>query len=78
MASRYTRGSVTTLHDRGGVLGLAFGHFLWSSHSFMVTTLGSCVEWPLSVIDPSVAKSNLLHMVCSFDFFLYSFEAYVP
>jgi hypothetical protein len=28
---------MTTLHDFGGVLGLPFGHFLLSSHNFMVT-----------------------------------------
>ena len=27
-------------------LGTAFGHFLLSSHNFMVTTLGLCVKWP--------------------------------
>ena len=27
-------------------LGTACGHFLMGSHNFMVTTLGSCVNWP--------------------------------
>ena len=45
MASLYAWGSVTTLHDFGGVL--AFGYFLLGSHNFMVTALGSCVKWPL-------------------------------
>ena len=27
-------------------VGTAFGHFLLSSHNFMVTALGSCVKWP--------------------------------
>jgi hypothetical protein len=46
MASHYTQGSVTTLHDFGGCLGAAFGYFLLGSHNFMVTALGSCVTWP--------------------------------
>ena len=25
---------------------MAFRHFLWGSHNFMVTALGSCVKWP--------------------------------
>jgi hypothetical protein len=28
-------------------VGTAFGHFLLGSHSYMVTTLGSCVKWAL-------------------------------
>ena len=28
-------------------VGTTFGHFLLSSHNFMVTALGSCVKWPL-------------------------------
>ena len=47
MTSHYTWGSVTTLHDVGGVFGTAFGHFHLGSHNFMVTALGSCVKWPL-------------------------------
>ena len=26
---------------------MAFGHFLLGFHNFMVTALGSCVQWPL-------------------------------
>ena len=48
MSSHYTWGPVTTLHDIGGGLGTAFGHFLLGSHNFMVTALGSCVKWPLT------------------------------
>ena len=29
---------------------MAFGCFLLNSHNFMVTALGSCVEWPKSHI----------------------------
>ena len=43
MASHYTWGSVTTLHDIGGVFETAFGHFLLGSHNLVVTTLGSCM-----------------------------------
>ena len=46
MASHYTWGSVTPLHDFWRCLGTAFGRFLWGSHNFMVTALGSCVKWP--------------------------------
>ena len=46
MASHYTWGSVTTVHDFGGVLGRPLDTFIWGSHNFMVTALGSCVKWP--------------------------------
>jgi len=47
MASHYTWGSMTALHDFGGVyVGMAFGHFLLGSHKFMVIACGSCVKWP--------------------------------
>ena len=48
MTSHYTWGPVTTLDDVGGVLGRPLGHFLWGSHNFMVTALGSCVKWPFA------------------------------
>jgi hypothetical protein len=46
MASLYTWGSVTTLHDLGGCVGTAaaFRHFPLGSQSFTVTALGSCVR----------------------------------
>ena len=47
MTSHYTWGSATTLHDFGG-LGWPLDTFLGGSHNFIVTTLGSCVNWPLS------------------------------
>ena len=47
MTSHYTLEFVTTLHDVGGFVGMAFGHFLLGSHNCMVTALGSCVKWPL-------------------------------
>ena len=47
MTSHYTRGSVTTLHDFGGVLGRPLDAFYWAeSHNFMVTALGPYVKWP--------------------------------
>jgi hypothetical protein len=60
---------------------MAFGHFLLGSHNCMVMTLGSCVKWPLdcnvwgdllSIIgqDPSVSKSNQLHVVIFRFFFI--------
>ena len=51
MTSPYTWGSVTTLHEFGGVLGRPLDTFLLGSHNFTVTVtvtaLGSCVKWPL-------------------------------
>ena len=44
MTSHYTWGSVVTLHDVGGCVGMAFEHFLLGSHTSMVTALGSCVK----------------------------------
>jgi hypothetical protein len=32
--------------DVGACVGMAFGHFLLSSHNLMVTALGLCVKWP--------------------------------
>ena len=53
MTSHYTWGSVTTLHDFGGVLGRHFGHFLLGSHNLMcevvpVTAVVSRPIQPLS------------------------------
>ena len=50
MTSHYTWGLVTTLHDVGGVLGQPLGTFLWGSHNFMVTALGSCVKWEWTML----------------------------
>jgi hypothetical protein len=45
MTSHYTlRGPVTTLLDFGGVLGTAFGHFLWDFHNFVVTAFGGRIS----------------------------------
>ena len=41
---------MTTLHDVGGVLGRPWDTFLLGSHTLMVTALGSCVKWPLSMV----------------------------
>jgi hypothetical protein len=49
MTSHYTWGSVTTVHDFGGVLGWPLD-FLLGSHNFMVTALGSCVKLALSAL----------------------------
>ena len=46
MTSHYTWGYGTTLHDFGGGVETAFGHFLLGSHKFMIMALGSCVKWP--------------------------------
>ena len=47
MASHYTRRYAITPHDFGGVLGRPLGTFFWALTNFTVTTLGSCVKWPL-------------------------------
>ena len=52
MTSHYTGGSVTTQHDFGTCIGMAFGHFLLGSHNFVGTALGSCVKWPLLKASP--------------------------
>ena len=44
MTSHYIWGSMTTLHDFGSVLD-GLWTLLLDSHNFMVTSLGSCVEW---------------------------------
>ena len=44
VTTHYTWGSMTTLHDFGGVLGWPLHTFFWTLN-FMVTTLGSCVKW---------------------------------
>ena len=68
MISHSTRGSVTTLHDFGGVLGQPSDTFRLGSHNFMVTALGSCVKQGsgrflgITGQDPSVCKSNRLHI----------------
>ena len=51
MTSHYTWGSVTILHEFGGVLGRPLDTFLLGSHNFMVTALGSCVRWPWSLLE---------------------------
>ena len=66
MTSHYTRGSVTTLHDVGGVLGRPWDTFFWAlTINFMVTAFGSCVKWPsggrLFTILNSVAGLVALH-----------------
>ena len=45
MTSHDTWGSVTTLHDFGGVLGRPLDTLFWA-HNFMVTALGSWVKRP--------------------------------
>ena len=63
MTSHYTGGSVTTLHDFGGVLRWPLDTFLLGSHNFMVTALGSCVKWWLVI-----SNSSKFHVVVIFRF----------
>jgi hypothetical protein len=44
MASHNPRGSVTILHDFGGVLGRPLDILFWGSHNFMVIAHGLCVS----------------------------------
>ena len=61
MTSHYTRGSVITLHGYGGVLGRPLDTFFWALWIFMVTALGSCVEWPLGLMLQGMNSTTLLH-----------------
>ena len=49
-ADDYGLGMGTNSKENVGLwcVGTAFGHFLWGSHNFMVTALGSCVKSPLA------------------------------
>ena len=68
MTSQYTWGSVTTLHDCGGVLGRPLDTFLLGSHNLMVTALGSCVKWPLeSQKHPSCSSARWIMGVGSYE-----------
>ena len=67
--SHYTWESVTTLHDFGGVLGLAFEHFLLGNHNFMVINLGSYVKWPLVIENPNCCL-KLVSCVCIVLFYI--------
>ena len=41
---------MTTLYDFGRCCGTAVGHYLLGSHNFIVTALGSCVKWLITII----------------------------
>jgi hypothetical protein len=45
MSSHYTRGPMTTLHN----IGIVIWTCLSGSHNFVITAIGSCVEWPCSM-----------------------------
>ena len=49
MTSHYTRGSVTTPDDLGGVLGRPLDTFFWALTITWLTALRLCVKWPLTV-----------------------------
>ena len=56
---------MSTLHDFGGVLAQAFGHFLLGFHNYMVMALGSQCQCPRRFRDvissiPSVSKSDYM------------------
>ena len=63
MTLHYTWGSMSRLHDLGGCVGTAFGHFLVGSHNFMVTALDSCVKWPLKC-PQYIAPHTLNSIIC--------------
>ena len=46
MASHYTWGPVTTLHDVGGALGRPLDAFFWALTINWSRLFGSCVTWP--------------------------------
>ena len=39
---------------------MAFGHFLLGPHNFMVTVLGSCVNWPSVCNSCSMGSQNIV------------------
>jgi hypothetical protein len=47
MISHYTWGSVTTLHDFGGVFGWPLDTFFWALTISWLQLNGSCVKWHL-------------------------------
>ena len=51
----------TLLHEFGGCVGTAFGHFLLGSYNFLVMACGSCVKWP-----SEVNCKHLPHRICQF------------
>jgi hypothetical protein len=58
VTSHYTWGSVTTLHDFGGVLRQPLETLLLGCHNSMVTALGSCVKWPLDGTDLEICEER--------------------
>jgi hypothetical protein len=56
MTLHYTWGSVTILHDFGGVLGRALDTFFLGSRNFMVIALSLCVSGPYSHRNISFSK----------------------
>ena len=58
VTSHYNWGSVTTLHDFGGVLGRPLDTFLLGSHKFMITAFSSCVKWPW-VVSRTVTNGSI-------------------
>ena len=43
-------------------VGTAFGHFLLGSHNLMVTALGSCVKWPLALMQTDLGISSPMNV----------------
>ena len=60
MTSHYTWGSMTTLHDFGGVLGRPLDTFFWALTMSWSRPLGLCVKWPYTI--PSKAWVPNRHM----------------
>ena len=66
---------MTTLHDFGGVLGWPLDTFFWALTNFVVTALGSCVEWPIDHNFGHVTSSlqpNLTRLIFYFILFVMS------
>ena len=59
MTSHCTWGFVTTLNVVWRCVGMAFGHFLLGSHSFMVTALGLVCGAALSILNKSMPVLGL-------------------
>jgi hypothetical protein len=63
MTSHYTWGSVSTLHDFGGVLGQPLDTFFVGSHNFMVTALGLCEATLLWAKEITLLLSKMLQRI---------------
>ena len=63
MTSHYTWGSVTTLHDFGGVLGWPLDTFFWALTISWSWLLARVWRWPLMVAEFTLSIDSLRHCI---------------